>query len=161
MIDPFLIIGCSSKDRAKTLDLVKRLGDSELLAPVEEVAVIPKRPRRKAKPGKPVKPVVTSKKRDVFFEYVAVQFEPIAGVWEKLLHTPGVWFVLMENEKPLLVSRNRLGGFNAGQGFENWENQTVAFVSGPFAGREGKFIKGRVEIGGVRISASVGELTKI
>ena len=156
MDDPFVIVGCATLDRDRVFDRIRALagtGEVDLLAPVDEVKT--HRPRRK---GKSVEVV---KRKAIFFNYVAVQFKPIAANWERLLRTPGIWFVLMYDEQPALVERRMLGGFNAGQGFERWEGQNVAFVSGPFVGKSGTFSKGCVEINGMTIKADFSQLTKI
>lgn len=139
--DRFIFIGCGTKQRKDLIyKLRERCIDVEILAPVEKRMI---RPRRK------------SSKREarfievpLFYEYLAVNFEPMAHDWEWVAYLDEVWFMLMgTNLMPKTVQRSQLKGFLSGDSLVSWEGATVEFTRGPLVGRRGTFSNGRVCLG--------------
>lgn len=139
--DRFIFIGCGTKDRKNLIyKLREREIDIEILAPVERRMV---RPRRKTSKRKALCVEVP-----LFYEYLAVNFEPLANHWQWIMRLDEVWFVLMTVDLvPKTVKRRDLKGFLCGESFVSWEGSTVEFTRGPMIGQRGTFKNGRVYLG--------------
>ncbi len=84
----------------------------------------------------------------LFYEYLAVNFEPMVCDWAWIMRLDEVRFVLMNNDLvPKVVKRRDLKGFLVGESLVSWEGATVEFTRGPFVGRRGTFTDGKVYLG--------------
>jgi transcription antitermination factor NusG len=135
----YFILSIKATQWRLTLSRLKAAcGEGEVLCPLVRKETV--RPRRKQ--GKEI--IVTEKQ--MFLGYIAASIPDIKN-WYRLAMIPGVSGILCADERPIMISRDKLRGMlSEDDDIEKYEGKLVRIIGGYCEGMEGIYQRGSVNV---------------